>query len=127
VLGHFVLVEHRPDFEADLGRAAQRLALAGHGRSDACQLALGGGEQILALAGALGGERTIAADNQALAGEIGRANGRHVAVVEQRHLQRPGVAQRLDGRGPQGGDPVEPGGREVLGDPRLGDHAAVTD
>jgi hypothetical protein len=72
VLGHFVLVEYGTDCEADFGRAAQRLALAGNGRGDARQVALSGGEQILALARALGSERTIAADNEAFAGEIGR-------------------------------------------------------
>jgi hypothetical protein len=94
VLGHLVLVEHGTDGEADFSGAAQRLALAGHGRGDARQVALGGGEQVLTLAGALGSERVVAADNQALAGEIGRGNGRHVALVEQRHLQRAGLAQR---------------------------------
>jgi hypothetical protein len=48
VLGHFVLVEHGPDFETDGGRAVQRLALACDRRGDAHQLALGGGEQLLA-------------------------------------------------------------------------------
>jgi hypothetical protein len=115
------------DGKADFSGAAQRLALAGHGRGDARQVALGGGEQVLTLAGALGSERVVAADNQALAGEIGRGNGRHVALVEQRHLQRAGLAQRLDRRGPQGGDPIEPGRAEVLADPGLGDHAAVPD
>ena len=71
VLGHFVLVEHGPDFEADFDRAAQRLALAGDRLGDARQFALGGGEQVLALAGALGRQRLVAANNQALAGESG--------------------------------------------------------
>jgi hypothetical protein len=70
VLGHFVLVEHSTDGEADFGRAAQRLALAGNGRGDARQVALGGAEQILALAGALGGKRAVAADDEALTREI---------------------------------------------------------
>ena len=71
VLGHFVLVEHGSDFEADCRRAAQRLALAGHRRGDARQFALGSGEQILAPAGALGRQCPVAADDQAFAGEIG--------------------------------------------------------
>ena len=125
VLGHLVLVEHGADREADFGFAAQRLALAGHGGGDAGEVALGGGEQILALAGALGGERAVAADDQPLAGELGRGDAGHVAVIKQRHLQRAAVEQRLDRRGAQGGNPVEPGRFDVLGDPRLGDHAAV--
>src|SRR5215813_7756017 len=70
VLGHFVPVEHRPDFETDGGRAAQRLALAGHCRGDARQFALGGGEQILAPAGTFGRQCLVAADDQAFAGKI---------------------------------------------------------
>ena len=35
--------------------------------------------------------------------------------------------QLLDRRGAQRGDPVEPGGLDVFGDARLGDHAAVAD
>src|SRR3984893_11916406 len=37
------------------------------------------------------------------------------------------VEQRLDGRGAQSGNPVEPGRFEIFGDARLGDHAAVAD
>jgi hypothetical protein len=127
VLGHLVLVEHGADLEADFGFAAQRLALASHGGGDAGKVALGGGEQILALADALGSARAVAADDEPLARELGRGDAGHVAVIEQRHLQGAAVEQRLDGRGAQGGNPVEPGRFEVLGDPRLGDHAAVTD
>jgi hypothetical protein len=50
-----VLVEHGADFQADFGRAAQRLALAGDGSGDAGEVTLGGGEQIRALARAFGG------------------------------------------------------------------------
>src|SRR5271165_5606518 len=71
VLGHLVVVEHGADLEPDFGLAAQRLAFAGDGGSDAGEIALSGGKQILALARALGGERAVAADDQALAGEIG--------------------------------------------------------
>jgi len=100
-------------------------ALAGHGGGDAGEVALGGGEQILALARALGGERAVAADDQPLARELGRGDGGHIAVIKQRHLQGATVEQRLDRRGAQGGNPVEPGRLDILADPRLGDHAAV--
>src|SRR5215468_3031874 len=53
-----------------IGRAAQRLALAGHCRGDARQFALGGGEQILAPAGTFGRQCLVAADDQAFAGKI---------------------------------------------------------
>ena len=82
--------------------------------------------QILALAGALGGESAVAADDEPLARELGRGDAGHIAVIKQRHLQCVAVEQRLDRRG-EGGNPVEPGRFDVLGDPRLGDHAAVTD
>ena len=42
-------------------------------------------------------------------GILGRGDRRHVALVEQRHLQRPGLDQRPDRRRAQRGDPVEPG------------------
>jgi hypothetical protein len=42
-------------------------------------------------------------------------------------LQGAAVEQRLDRRGAQRGDPVQAGGLDVLGDARLGDHAAVAD
>ena len=107
------------------GFAPQRLALAGHGGGDAGEVALGGGEQILALAGALAGEGAVAADDEPLARELGRGNAGHVAVIKQRHLRGAAVEQCLDGRGAQGGNPVEPGRFEIFGDARLGDHAAV--
>jgi hypothetical protein len=122
-----VLVEHGADLETDFSFAAQRLALAGDGGGDAGEVTLGGGEQILALTRSLGGERPVAADDQPLARELGRGNAGHVAVIKQRHLQRAAVEQCLDRRGAQGGNPVEPGRFEVLGDPGLGDHASVTD
>ena len=77
------------------------------------------------LRAALAGERAVAADDQPLARELGRGDASHVAVIKQRHLQSAALEQRLDCRGAQGGDPVEPGRFEILGDPRLGDHAAV--
>ena len=88
MLGHLALVDHRADRERDFGGAAQRVALAGDGGLDASEVALGGGEQILALAGALSGEIGIATDDQALAGEVGRGDAGHVALVEQRELDR---------------------------------------
>ena len=49
------------------------------------------------------------------------------ACSEQRGLQRAVVGQGVDRRGPQGEDPVEPVRLEILADPRLPDHAAVSD
>ena len=43
-------------------------------------------EKVEALATALGGEVGVAADDQALAGEVGRGDGGHVALVEQGEL-----------------------------------------
>ena len=128
MLGHLVRVEHRADRERDLGGAAQRIALArrrrpGCGRGRVSVAA----EQVLALAAALGGEVGIAADDQPLAGIIGCGDRGHVALVEQRELQGAAVQQRLDRRRAQRGDPVEPGRFDLLGDARLGDHAAVAD
>src|SRR5947209_3402218 len=65
--------------------------------------------KILALARALAGERAVAADDEPLARELGRGDAGHVAVIKQRHLQGTAVEQRLDCRGAQSGDPVEPG------------------
>ena len=127
MLGHLVLVDHRADRERDLGGAAQRIALAGDGGLDAGEIALGGGEQVFPLAGALGGEIGVAADHQPLAGEIGCGDAGHVALVEQRELQGAAFQQRLDRRRAQRGDPVQAGGLDVVGDARLGDHAAIAD
>jgi hypothetical protein len=84
MLGHLVLVDHRADRKRDLGGAAQRIALAGDGRLDT-------GE------GALGGEIGVAADDQTLAGEVRRGDAGHVALVEQRE-QGAGLQQRPDRR-----------------------------
>ena len=81
-----------------------------------------------ALAGALARQLGVAADNQTLAGKVVRDDLRHVALVEQRELQRSAFGgQSLDGRRAQRGDPAEAGGLEVGVDARLGDHAAVAD
>ena len=81
----------------------------------------------LPLAGALGGKIGVAADDQPLAGKIGCGNAGHVALVEQRELQGAGLQQRLDRRRAQGSDPVQAGGLDIVGDARLGDHAAIAD
>ena len=127
VLGHLMLVDHLADRERDLGGATQRIALARHGCLDAGKITLGGGEQVLALAGALGGEIGVAADHQALAGEVGRGDGGHIALIEQRELQHAAFHQFPDRGRAQRGDPVEACRLDVLGDARLGDHAAVAD
>ena len=51
----------------------------------------------------------------------------HVALIEQRELQRAALQQPLDRRRTQRRDPIETGRLDVLGDARLGDHAAVAD
>ena len=72
------------------------LRLARHAGCDFGQIALGGGEEVLALAGALAREIGIAADDQPLAGKVGRGDRRHVALVEQRHLQMAAADQVLE-------------------------------
>jgi hypothetical protein len=66
-------------------------------------------QQVLALARTLAREIGIAADDQPLARIVGRRDRCHVTLVEQRHLQRPGLDQRPDGQRAQRRDPVEPG------------------
>ena len=127
VLAHLVLLDHGTDSERDLRGPAQRLSLAHDGSLDAGEVAFGGRQQFLALAGALGSEIGIAADNQPLIGEVGAGDGGHVALVEQRELQGAALDQLLDRWGAQRGDPVEPGGLDIFGETRLGDHAAVAD
>ena len=65
---------------------------------NAGEIALGGGEQFGALAAPLCGEIGIAAHHQTLAGELGCRDGGHVALVEQRQLQRAVCQQILDRR-----------------------------
>src|SRR5271166_6527266 len=89
------------DRERDLGGAAQRITFARDGGLDGGEVALGGGQQILALAAAFSGEIGVAADHQAFAGKVGGGDAGHVALVEQRELQRAALQQRLDRRGAQ--------------------------
>src|SRR5271165_1454546 len=98
MLGHLVFVDDFADRERDLGGAAQRITFARDGVLDAAEVALGGGQQILALTAALSGEIWVAADHQAFAGEVGGGDAGHVALVEQRELQRAALQQRLDRR-----------------------------
>ena len=95
---------------------------------DARQLGFGGVQQCVALAGALAGEQGIGAHHQPLARIIRAGDLGQIALVEQRELQAPvGGGERLDGRGAQRGEPVEPGRDQILAQPRLGDHAAIAD
>ena len=95
-------------------RSGSRLR-ATRSRLDACEIALGGGEQVLPLAGALGGKIGVAADDQPLAGKIGCGNAGHVALVEQASLAQDGSSSRgLIASVAQGGDPVQAGGLDVI-------------
>ena len=79
-----------------------------------------------ALAGTFVGEQGIAANDETLAwisGEVIRRD----RLVEQDSCRLPASDEAADRRRPQRGDPVETGGLEDLLDPRLGDHAAITD
>ena len=70
----------------------------------------------------------IAADDEPLARIIGRRDGRHVALVEQRHLQGSGFRELPDGRrAGESGHPVEPHRGDLAIDARLRDHPAVAD
>jgi len=101
-------------------------ALPRSGR-DGGEIAFGCGQKVLALAGALAGEIGIAAYDEALARIIGRRNGRHVALVEQRHLQGAAFDERPDGRGAQCRDPVEAGRSDFGVEARLRDHPSIAD
>ena len=99
----------------------------GHG-ADLGQRLLGRRDEFGALARALGRQLGVATDDETLAGIVVRGDLRHVALVEQRELQRAALGrQGLDGRGAQRGDPIEAGRLEVGVDARLGDHAAIAD
>ena len=84
-------------------------------------------QQILALAGAFLGQQRVAADDQTFAREIGGGDLGQIALVEQRELEGAGVDQSADLRGSQRGDPVEPGGPQLVSDAGAGDHAAIAD
>ena len=128
MLGHAATVDDGADLEGDLVGAAQRIAfLLGHG-ADLDQRHLGRIEEFDAFARALGGEVGVAADDETLSGIVVRDDLRHVALVEQRELQRAALGrERLDRRRAERGDPVEAGGRDIGVDARLCDHAAVAD
>jgi hypothetical protein len=127
VLGHLVPVDEGADPEHNLGLAAQRLAGAPDRGRDGGEILFGRGPQVLALACALARESGIAADDEPFARIIGRGNGRHVALVEQRHLQGSGFGECPDGRRAQRRDPVEPRRSDLGIDARLRDHPAVAD
>jgi hypothetical protein len=94
---------------------------------DAGKIFLGGGQQILTLVGAFGGDIGVAAGNQPLPGKLGGGDTGRVELIEQGHLQRPALQQRLDRWSAQCADQVETRGSDIAGDARLRDHAAVTD
>ena len=125
MLGHLAPSQHGAGLERDLVFAAQRLARAGHGSGNSGEILLGGGEQLLAFARSLGSEGAIAANDQTFARIVRRLDLAHVAIVEQRGLQGSIFGESLERRGTQRGQPVEPGGFEILLDARLGDHPAI--
>ena len=100
---------------------------AGDGGRDGGEIVFGGGQKVQPFAGALAGEIAIAAHDEALARIVGRRNGRHVALIEQRHLQGPAFREHPDGGGAQRRDPVEAGRRDLGVEARLRDHPAVAD
>ena len=128
MLGHVAPSEHRADGLADRRGAAQRLARPLHAGLDAREVVLGDGQQLFAFAGPLRSQQRVLADHQAFAGIVGAGDLRHVAVIEQRGLQRPAFGRELlDRRSPQCGNPIQTGRAQCLLDPRAGQHAAVAD
>ena len=125
VLGHLVPVDHGAD-PRPISALPRSGLVARDGGGDGRELALGGASRSSRLRRSAG-QRGIAADDQPLARKVRGGDGRHVAVVEQRHLERAALEQGADRRGAQRGDPVEPGRLDVLVDARLGDHAPVAD
>src|SRR5580765_2121151 len=115
------------DLEGDLGLAAQWIARTPNGGGDDGEIGFGRRQQVLALARALAREIGIAADDQPLARIVRRRDRCHVTLVEQRHLQRPGLDQRPDGRRAQRRDQVEPGRGDLGIEARLRDHATIAD
>jgi hypothetical protein len=99
--------------------AAQRTARPPHAGRDARELLLGGGQQFRTFAGPLFGQQRVLADHQAFARIVGAGDLGHVAVIEQRGLQRPARGgERLDRRSAQRGDPIETSRAQRLLDPR---------
>jgi hypothetical protein len=98
---------HRTDRLADRRGAAQRTAHPLHAGLDAREVFFGDGQQFLAFAGPLFGQQWVLADHQAFARIVGAGDLGHVAVIEQRGLQRPALGRELLDRGsPQCGDPI---------------------
>ena len=63
------------------------------------ELFLGRGDELAALARALGRQFRVATDDEPLAGVVVGGDFRHVALVEERELQRSALGgQSLDGR-----------------------------
>ena len=97
-----------------------------HACGDLGQFPLGVGEQFLPLASPILSQQRIAAGNQPAAGLFRVVQFHQVALVEETQLQDTLLVQSLDVRGPEGGEPIQPH-RLQVGDPGLGDHAAVAD
>src|SRR5580693_2793053 len=87
--------------------AAPRTARPPHAGRNACEVFLGRGQQFRTFAGPLFGQQRVLADHQAFARIVGAGDLGHVAVIEQRGLQRPALGRELLDRGsPQCGDPI---------------------
>ncbi len=104
----------------------QRIARPLHAGRDAGELLLGGGQQLGAFAGPLFGQQRVLADHQAFARIVGAGDLGHVAIIEQRGLQRPTRGRELlNRRSSQCGDPIQTRRPQRLLDARAGQHAAV--
>jgi hypothetical protein len=126
MLGHVTPSQHGADRLADRRGAVQRTARPLHARCNARELLLGGRQQLGAFAGPLFGQQRVLAHHQALAGIVGAGDLGHVAIIEQRGLQRPAVScELLDRWRPQCRDPIQTGRPQRLLDPRAGQHPAV--
>ena len=73
------------------------------------------------------GEKRVEAHHQALARVLHGRDLREVALVKQRHLDRPRLHQRSDCRSPQCGDPAQPRVCSQGIDARVRQHPPVTD
>ena len=128
VLGHMAPSEHRTNRLADRRGAAQRPARPLHAGRNARELPFGDSQQLGAFAGALFGQQRVLAHHQAFARIVGAGDLSHVAIIEQRGLQRPAFGDELlDRRRPQCGDPIQTSRAQCLLDARAGQHAAVAD